>query len=167
MNEVHPHLLQAPVSLDLGPNGPQGQAFGSLATEGPAELGAARASLPDPHLTSSLPCASVSVHLGAACGAAPPLCAPTTPRVLAAAHWLPMAPGGVRFINLVAASLKSFYCGEEIVKNPFTCKAGLGSFFATLTEINLFSIGDIPSLVLIHFPAHLIFLFIMSLMKIN
>lgn len=71
VNEVHPHLLQAPVSLDLGPNGPQGQAFGSLATEGPAELGAARASLPDPHLTSSLPCASVSVHLGAACGAAP------------------------------------------------------------------------------------------------
>lgn len=34
-------------------------------------------------------------------------------------------------------------------------------------KINLFSIGDIPSLVLIHFSAHLIFLFIMLLMKIN
>lgn len=47
------------------------------------------------------------------------------------------------------------------------CKIVLGSFFSKLTKINLFSIGDIPSLVLIHFLAHLIFLFIMLLMKIN
>lgn len=47
------------------------------------------------------------------------------------------------------------------------CKIVLGSFFSKLTKISLFSIGDIPSLVLIHFSAHLIFLFIMLLMKIN
>lgn len=47
------------------------------------------------------------------------------------------------------------------------CKIVLGSSFSELTKINLFSVGDVPSLVLIQFSAYLIFLFIMLLMKIN
>ena len=58
---------------------------------------------------------------------------------------------------------RSFYCGEEIVK----ILQNRTWLFSELTKIDLFSIGDIPSLVLIHFSAHLNFLFIMLLMKIN